>query len=156
MGGSIDDFIARFQDEILKQVKKTYGEKVYERWQNPLYRGAIKDADGYARLKGRCEDTMEIFLKFQENHVEKAAFQTDGCGSSIVCGSVAAEISFGKTPEELLDISDGYILMSLGGLPKEDEHCAFLAAATLHEAVNSYMIRQTGKLENRNSKLETG
>jgi nitrogen fixation NifU-like protein len=147
MERSLDDFVARFQDEILKQVKETYGDKVYERWQNPLYRGAIKDADGYARLKGRCEDTMEIFLKFQGNHVEKAAFQTDGCGSSIVCGSIAAEISFGKSPEDLLDISGEDILMKLGGLPKEDEHCAFLAAATLHEAINSYMIKQTKKLE---------
>ena len=156
MDRSIDDFIAQFQNEIMKQVKETYGEKVYERWQNPLYRGAIKDADGYARLKGRCEDTMEIFLKFQENLVNKAAFQTDGCGSSIVCGSVAAEVSFGKTPEELLDVSDADILMTLGGLPKEDEHCAFLAAATLHEAVNNYMMKLTKKLETGNWKLETG
>ena len=147
MGHSLDEFMVRFQDEILKQVKETYGEKVYERWQNPLYRGAIKDADGYARLKGRCEDTMEIFLKFQENHVENATFQTDGCGSSIVCGSIAAEISFGKSPEYLLDITGEVILEKLDGLPEEDKHCAFLAAATLHEATNNYMIKQTKKLE---------
>ena len=147
MGHSLDEFMVRFQDEILKQVKETYGEKVYERWQNPLYRGAIKDPDGYARLKGRCEDTMEIFLKFEIDHVKHAAFQTDGCGSSIVCGSIAAEISFGKKPEDLLDVTGKKILDKLDGLPKEDEHCAFLAAATLHEAINNYMIKQTKKLE---------
>ena len=154
MGDSLDEFLVRFQDEILKQVKETYSEKVYERWLNPVYRGAIKDADGCARLKGRCQDTMEIFLQFEENHVKKAAFQTDGCGSSIVCGSIAAEISFGKSPEELLDITGENILGELGGLPKEDEHCAFLAAETLQEALSNYMIKQNKKLETGKWKLD--
>jgi len=145
MGDSLDEFVMQFQNEVLKQVKETYGEKVYERWLNPVYRGAIEDADGHARLKGSCQDTMEIFLQFEKNRVSNAAFQTDGCGPSIVCGSMAAEISLEKTPEELLDISGEDILKKLDGLPQTDKHCAFLAAATLHEAINSFMIKQTGK-----------
>jgi hypothetical protein len=30
----------------------------------------------------------------------------------------------------------------LEGLPKEDEHLAFLAAATLQQALNDYMIKK--------------
>ena len=147
MGDSLDDFILRFQGEILKQVKETYGEKVYERWSNPVYMGPIEDPDGWASLKGSCEDTMVIFLKFDNNFVKEASFQTDGCGTSIVCGSFAAEMAFGKSPDELLDITGEAILEKLGGLPKQDEHCAFLAAETLQEALSNYMVRKKKKLE---------
>jgi len=88
-----------------------------------------------------------------KNHVTDIKGNVNGKTSS---GSIAAEISYGKSPEELLDISDEDILTNLGGLPKEDEHCAFLAAATLHEAVNSYMIKQNKKLETRNWKKSDG
>ena len=147
MGDSLDDFILQAQEQMLKVVKATYGENVYERWRNPVYMGPIKDPHGYARLKGRCEDTMEIFLKFEKNRVKEASFRTDGCGSSVVCGSIAAEISFGNSPDELLDITGENILEKLGGLPKEDEHCAFLAVETLHEAINAFMKKM---VSNRN------
>ena len=147
MGDTLDDFILQFQDQIQNQIKETYGEKVYERWLHPVYMGPIDDPDGYARVKGRCEDTMEIFLKFEKNCVKEASFRTDGCGSSIVCGSFAAEMSFGKSPDELLEITGEAILEELGGLPEEDVHCAFLAAQTLHEALSNHMIKQTRKAD---------
>jgi len=149
MTDSIDEFVLKFQSEILNEIKKTYGEKVYERWLNPLYMGSIKDPDGYARLKGRCEDTMEIFLVFEDDRVKQASFQTDGCGSSIVCGSYAAEMALGKSPDELLEVTAEAILEKLGGLPKEDEHCAFLAAEALHEALNGFMIKQAARKRNK-------
>jgi hypothetical protein len=37
------------------------------------------------------------------------------------------------------------ILEILGGLPEEDEHCAFLADETLQEAVIDYMLKTTRK-----------
>ena len=63
----------------------------------------------------------------------------------MVCGSFASEMSIGKTPDELLSITGEAIMKKLGSLPQEDEHCAFLAAETLHEALNNYMIKQTQK-----------
>ena len=82
---------------------------------------------------------MEIFLRLRADRVSEAVYRTDGCGSSAVCGSFAAELALGKTPEEVTEISGEVILGILGGLPEEDRHCAFLAAATLQEALESYM-----------------
>ena len=45
--------------------------------------------------------------------------------------------------DEVLEITGDVILKKLGGLPKEEEHCAFLAGETLQEALNDYMIKQT-------------
>lgn len=145
MSDDIDAFVQKFQEEMLKQARETYGDVFFQRWQNPAYMGFMADADATSLLKGSCGDNMEIFLKFKNGHVEKASFQTDGCAPSIVCGSFAAELSIGKSPEELLDIRAETIIDKIGRLPKESQHCAFLAAATVHSAVDKYMIRQIHK-----------
>jgi nitrogen fixation NifU-like protein len=59
-----------------------------------------------------------------------------------VCGSFAVELAFGKSPDEILDITGESILRKIGGLPEEDKHCAFLSAEALQEALNNYMIKK--------------
>ena len=68
----------------------------------------------------------------------------------MVCGSFAAELALGKTLDELVEITSETILKILGSFPEESRHCAFLAAETLQEALNDYMIRWTRSQEERN------
>jgi len=145
MGKDLDDFVQDLQDQIYEETKAAYGDVAFERWMNPLYMGSIENPDGYGRVTGSCGDTMQIFLKFENDKTKEASFLTDGCGASAVCGSFAAELALGKTPDEIVDITGDTILKILGGLPKEDEHCAYLAGDTLQEALNEYMIKQTSK-----------
>jgi nitrogen fixation NifU-like protein len=142
MRDRLDEFVSHLQEQIFEETREAFGDKAYQRWLNPVFRGRLNNPDGYARLKGVCGDTMEIFLKFEEDRVKEASFLTDGCGSSTVCGSVAAELSVGRTPDEILEITGEAIKEKLGRLPKEDEHCAFLAAETVQEALNAYMMKQ--------------
>lgn len=142
MGNNLDSFVGGLQSQIFQETKDAYGDRAFERWQNMRHRGPMEAPDGYARIAGSCGDTMEIFLKFQNDYVQKASFQTDGCGTSAVCGSFAAEMAMGRTPDELLEITGEKILEVLGGFPKENEHCAYLAAETLHEALDMYMVAQ--------------
>jgi len=145
MGKELDDFVEELQQKIFDETKEAYGEIVFNRWMNPICMGKIEKPDGYARVTGSCGDTMEIFLKLENDIITEASFQTDGCGTSTVCGSFAAEMAFGKNPDQLLEITGDAILQKLGGLPEEDEHCAFLAAETLQEALNDYMLKHTKK-----------
>ena len=96
MGHGIDDFSRKLQQQIYEETRSAYGEVAFQRWLNPRHMGVIKDPDGHACLHGRCGDTMEIFLKFNGDKVMEALFQTDGCGSSTICGSFAAEMAIGK------------------------------------------------------------
>lgn len=143
MANDLDDFVQDLQNQIYDETREAYGDVAFERWLHPLYMGTIENPDGYGQLTGLCGDTMQIFLKLQNNHVTEASFQTDGCGSSSVCGSFAAEMALGKTPDEILEITGDVVLEKLGGLPKEEEHCAFLSGETLQEALNDYMVKQT-------------
>ena len=128
MENDFDDFVNKLQQKIFEDTREAYGEVAFEHWQNPIYQGEMENPDGHARITGKCGDTMEIFLKFHNDRTQKALYQTDGCGSSMVCGSIAAEMAIGKSPDELLAITGEAILKKLGRFPKEDEHCAFLAA----------------------------
>lgn len=50
-----------------------------------------------------------------------------------------------KNPEELFDLTGEDVLKAIGTFPKEEAHCAFLAVKTMQEAVNAYLVKQTGQ-----------
>jgi len=141
MSKAMDDFVEEIKNQVLEETREVYGNAAFERWLDPRLMGSLDDPDGYACLRGKCGDTVQIYLKFDGDRVKEATFQTDGCGSSIVCASFAAEMALAKRPDEILEITGESIMDVLGGLPKEEAHCAFLAAETLQEALHSYMIR---------------
>ncbi len=141
----LDDFIKGIQHEIQEEMREAYGQAAFERWLRPQHLGVMDSPDGYGHVAGSCGDRMEIFLRFEKDKVKEATFQTDGCGSSVVCGSFAAELALGKNLDELAEISGETILEALGGLPAEDRHCAFLAAETLQHALDDYMRKQHRK-----------
>ena len=130
--------------KMLKEEEDFFSPSAYERWLNPVYRGSIENPDGHARLTGKCGETIEISLKFDREHVGEATFQTNGCAAITVCGSFTAEMAIGKAPEELLEITGERIMKAVGSFPKEEGHCAFLAAEALQEALHDYMIKRTG------------
>jgi nitrogen fixation NifU-like protein len=145
MTRDLDDFVKGLQEQIFEETRAAYGDIAFQRWLKPMYMGRMDNPDGYGRISGSCGDTMQVFLKFENGKIKEASFQTDGCGASTVCGSFAAELALGKSPDEIVDITGEAILEKVGGLPKADRHCAFLSAEALQEALHDYMIKQRGK-----------
>ncbi|MFO8111436.1 MAG: iron-sulfur cluster assembly scaffold protein [Desulfosalsimonadaceae bacterium] len=145
-----DCFVNNLQEQIFDEARAAYGEKGFERWRSPRFTGSMASPDGFARITGECGDTMEIFLKFENDIVTAASYVTDGCASSAICGSFTAELAMGKDPDGLIDITGETVLHAIGRLPEEEHHCASLAAETLQEALSDYMARrQTAKRGNK-------
>ena len=69
MENNLDNFVQQLQDQIFEETKKDFGEKVYKRWREPLYMGVIDEPDGHAKVKGKCVDSIEIFLKFEKYRI---------------------------------------------------------------------------------------
>lgn len=136
---NLDDFVNNLQEQIFDEAKEALGEKGFHRWRHPRYNGKLSSPDAHARLRGKCGDTMEIYLKFEHDKVKEASYVTDGCASSAICGSFAAEMAIGKDPDELTTITGDLVLETIGRLPLDDRHCADLAAETLQAALSSYM-----------------
>ncbi len=138
MGSEVDDFADELQQQILKELREVYSEKVIELFLHPKNIGKIENPDGFGRVKGPCSDTMEIFLRVNNGIIQSATFRTDGCGTTIASAGMATEMIKGKTIEEASSITDKNILDALDGLPDESKHCALLAANTIKAAIYDY------------------
>jgi nitrogen fixation NifU-like protein len=134
-----DQFVNDLQERIFDEAREAYGEKGFDRWRNPRHNGRMASADCFAIVTGDCGDSMEIYLQIEGNRVKAASYFTDGCGSSNICGSFAAELAIGKDLDAVADIDGDAILKAIGRLPEDDRHCADLAAAALQEALSLYM-----------------
>lgn len=135
-----EDFINKIQGEVFDEAREALGEKGFERWRNPKYCGVMEDAHYSATLTGECGDTMQMYIQVEADRLGKISYFTDGCSSSSIAGSFAAELGMGKTFEEVLDLTGADVLHLIGTFPNKDEHCTHLAIRTLQEAVNNYMI----------------
>lgn len=139
MSNCLDDHLAELQNRINEQTLESYGEEVFKRWKKPGHMGRMEDADASFSLTGGCGDTIEIYLKFHQDRIIRASFFSDGCGASVVCGSVVCELAQGRGIEDAASITGEDILDVLNhGLPEDKEHCAYLAAQGLQEAVHVY------------------
>ncbi len=111
---------------------------------HPRNFGPPEKCDGHARITGPCGDTMEFWLIVQDNIMVEVDFVTDGCGSSLACGSMATCLAQGRDIEDIINLRQQDILRALGGFPRESEHCALLAANTLQAACEDYLLRRRG------------
>ena len=138
MSSELDDL----QALVMADARKIYSEAVIDHAMNPRNLGTMQDADGVASITGPCGDTMEIWLKVNNNAIVDINFMTDGCGTSIASGSMMAELAKDKSIGEATRISQQDILNALGGLPEESEHCALLSVNTLKTAIKEYLAFQ--------------
>lgn len=126
----------------LADIKKIYGERFLEELLDPKNMVEMDRPDGFARYTGPCGDTMEIFLRIKDDVISDAAYRTDGCGSTIVCGSIVTEMAKGRSLAKAFAIDQEAVLKKLGGLPEEEKHCALLAVTTLKKALNDFNIKK--------------
>ena len=139
MSSDFDKMVNQMQEKIIDDMRKVYSEEVIELFLHPENTGEIKDAEGYGKFTGPCGDTMEIYLKIKDGTIYDARFMTDGCGTTLACGSMVTFLSKGKTIPEAMHITNIDILNKLGGLPEENVHCSVLAVNVLQKAIRNYL-----------------
>ena len=142
MSSDFDEMVNQMQEKILDDMRKIYSEEVIELFLHPKNIGEIKDAEGYGKFTGPCGDTMEIYLKINDDKINDATFMTDGCGTTLACGSTVTSLCKGKTVPEAMHITSQEILNRLGGLPEESIHCSVLAVNTLKKAIRNYLAEE--------------
>jgi nitrogen fixation NifU-like protein len=139
MSEDFDKAMDELQASIIEDARKVYSEKVIERWLNPKYIGDMENPQGHGKVTGPCGDTVQIFLRIDNNKITDARFITDGCATTIAAGCMACELAMGKPLREAFKITKEIILEQLGGLPEESIHCALLASDTLRAALTDHL-----------------
>ena len=125
-----------------------YSKTVMDHFKNPRNVGIMEKPDGIGEIGNPlCGDMMSIYLQVENNIIEDIKFQTFGCGAAIAVSSMLTELAKGKTIEEAKKISNKDVAKALEGLPKNKLHCSNLGADALHQAIQNYEARKTGKLE---------
>lgn len=100
--------------------------------------GPLKGANGNARITGPCGDTMEFWVKIQDDRIHRCTFTTDGCSSSIACGTSACTLAAGAPESVAFALEPADVLALLPEFPEESKHCALLAITTLRAAISDY------------------
>jgi len=139
MSEDFDKAMDELQTSIIEDARKVYSEEVIQRWLRPRYVGEMENPQGHGKVTGTCGDTVQIFLRVDNDKIIDARFITDGCATTIAAGSMACELAMGKTFREAFKITKEVILEKLGGLPEESIHCALLASNTLRAALTDYL-----------------
>ncbi len=127
------------------QTHHSFSDTAIDHAQNPRHNKSLEHFNGHARITGPCGDTMEFWIQVEDEKIANIGFITDGCASSIACGSMTTEMALDKTLSLASNIEQKDILNALGDFPESSEHCALLAMNTLHAACAEYV-------ENKNLK----
>ena len=110
----------QFQEIVKEKMREHFSEIVVEHALNPRNVGDIEEYSGLADYTGPCGDSMQIWLKVEDEKITDASFMTDGW-----------------------NLDQKTVLKELGGLPEEKEHCALLAERTLKQAIDDYLKRKS-------------
>lgn len=119
--------------------------EAYRHAVTPCNYGTPGRFDGNAVITGPCGDTMEFWILVDDDRISEARFVTDGCGSSLACGSITTCLAAGRSLAEAAAIGQQDVLQALGGLPDEWAHCALLASNTLRAACQDFLERRTNE-----------
>lgn len=121
-----------------------YSDKAIDYIINKVNVGEIEKPDACVAYTGPCGDTMQIYLKIDNDKIAEAKFQAIGCAGSYASGSALMEMIKGKTLEQVEKMNVDEILNHLGAIPPPKIHCACLALRTLEQTIKAYRSR-TGK-----------
>ncbi len=114
----------------------TYSDKVIDHFTNPRNMGEMADPSVVAEVGSPvCGDMMRLYLKIENDKIVDAKFKTFGCAAAIASSSMLTEMLKGKTIDEALKITDGFVAQALGGLPEAKVHCSVMAEDALKAAV---------------------
>jgi len=127
-------------DLFMEKITGGLSDRVVDYGSNPRNYGSLEKPDGYAKIKGPCGDTMEMYLKIRNDKVIEISYTTDGCMTSHAAGTAATVMAKGKPVRDCIRINQSSILEHLGGMPADSEHCALLAANTFHSALRNFAI----------------
>lgn len=124
---------------ISKLTGKSYRPGEPETGEGKIKFGRMPDATSSAKVLGPCGESMEIYLEIDGEQIKDGSVFTDGCGASVVCGTVALILAIGKDLDTAAMIEGDTLLGVIENLPEDHHHCAHLAAATLQTAIHNYV-----------------
>ena len=121
------------------QPSEGYSETVLDHFERPRNNGTLEEANAIGYMTNPvCGDALVLMLRIEDERIEEARWQSDGCAASLAASSIVTELVQGKTISEASEITRELVVDALGGLPASKLHASVLAADALHHALAEY------------------
>lgn len=92
----------------------------------------LQNADGHGKKTGDCGDTVEFFLKVNNNQIETLSYALNGCLNTNACANAIIELIEGQSLETAWALDPAHVAAHLESLPEDHFHCAELAIGALY------------------------
>jgi len=137
---NLDNFLDKLQNDIVDKEIEEYNDYIINLFQHPKNWGKPPEEKISVSLSytGPCGDTMQFFLKIENDIIKKANFITDGCGASVATASQTTLLIEGQSLDYAKKLKARDLDNALHGLPDDHNHCADLAIRTLMRAIKKY------------------
>lgn len=118
------------------QAMESFSDTLMDHYVSPRHRGSLEapSALGRTSLNGQPPYVV-LYLRLQDQFVEMASFQAEGCGVTIAACSAMTELVIGQTIEECRKLSIDTIDRYLDGVPAHKHYCLSIALAALQSAL---------------------
>jgi nitrogen fixation NifU-like protein len=102
-------------------------ERLLDHFQNPRNVGTLVPPAVMVDVTNpACGDMLRLSVRFENDHVAEARFQTRGCTASIAASSALTQWMTGKSRLELKTLTAATIEDAVGGLEPASRHAAVL------------------------------
>lgn len=125
-------------EEALQHHSKNFRAMVCRQERNT----AMEQPDGYGMKKGICGDRVAFFVAVQNEKIERATFQLDGCFHTLACANALSLLIEGTDVADCWDLNPHEIAEYLETLPQDHYHCAELATGAFYLALANYHEQQ--------------
>ncbi len=113
-----------------------YSDTVIEHFNNPRNAGEMNDASvDYFVTNPISGDSIRLYLRIEDERIDRASFLTTGGPASIATASVATDFVTGQTLDEASAITRQDLVEAVGGLPPSKIQCSVIAAAAIRNAI---------------------
>jgi nitrogen fixation NifU-like protein len=113
-------------------------ERLLDHFQNPRNVGELEPPAVKVDVTNpACGDMLRLSVRFENDRVAEARFQTRGCTASIAASSALTEWMMGKSRLELKTLQAAVIDEAVGGLEPASKHAAILCV----DAVKQVLIK---------------
>lgn len=120
-----------------------YSDIVVDHFMEPRNAGEMLDANGIGKAGDpSCGDAVGIYVKVENDTIEKCSFVVMGCVGAIASSSMTTVLATGRSVEDAYALTPEEIADALGGLPEYKIHCSVMGAEALRNAIDDYRSKK--------------
>jgi len=125
-------------DHTETEQSQIYKKNILQHYRNPHNAGTLNDPTIHAKeVNPVCGDTIEVYLKIEDNIIKDIRFDAFGCSISIASASRVSDYLKGKTLDKAKSLTKEDVLKILGipALGATRMKCAMLLANTIKQGL---------------------